>query len=202
MNSPTSPSQNIPDLQLEQVDPPHPIRVYFPAIAVGAVITIIAMLVWYTRMGIIHPVASGSIVRLMTYPVHTVSDPDLPGPGMPGVPTDQDQMLVLSQVQIKNTSKQPLQIFDLSADLTLPNDKQRSLGATTEDINRLFQRFSDLGPLRMDPLARQQVIPPGQTADGLVVFSYPITEDQWKLRKDLQITVSFNAGRSVILDAH
>ncbi|HEX4019894.1 MAG TPA: hypothetical protein VHX63_02015 [Acidobacteriaceae bacterium] len=202
MNSSTSPTPKLTEPHIRLVDPPHPFRVYAVPIAIGFVITCIAMVTWFLRMGIVHPVANGTLVRLMTYPVQTFSDPDGQGPGMPGAPEDQVQVIALAQVQIKNISKKPLEIFDLNSKLTLPQDQRTSLGATPNDIDRLFQRYPDLAPLRMEPLARHQVILPGQTAEGLVVFNYPITQDQWNLRRDFKVTVSFDQGLSVILDSH
>lgn len=205
MNSPTSPSPKITEPNIALVDPPNPWEQYRLPILIGVIITVIGMVAWYARMGSIKAVASGSIVRVMMYPVHTVYNQDDPtdqGPGMPGAPLSQDQILVLSQVQIKNTSDKPLSIFDLSAKLTLPSEQRESMGASTGDIDRLFQAFPDLAPLRMEPLARHQVIAPGQTAEGLVVFNYPITQAQWNLRRDLQISVSFDNGLPVVLDNH
>ena len=205
MNSPTSPSPKITEPNIALVDPPHPWEEYRLPILIGFVITAIVMITWYARMGSIDAVASGSVVRLMMYPVHSVYNPDDPadlGPGMPGAPINQDQVLVLAQVQIKNTSQKPLDIFDLSGKLTLPQQQLIGMAASSTDIDRVFQRFPDLALLHMEPLARHQVIPPGQTAQGLMVFNYSISQDQWNLRRGFQITVSFDNGPPVVLDTH
>jgi hypothetical protein len=37
--------------------------------------------------------------------------------------------------------------------------------------------------------------------DGLVVFSYPLSREQWDARKSMQVTISFNGAKDVTLDA-
>lgn len=218
MNTPSSPTPNFSEPDSASADSfrsrvcrllPCPLlQEYGLPILIALAITSIGMVLFYTGVGSVAPVASGSVVRLTMYPIHPVfnpnadSDPGTPGPGMPGAPLDQDQVIVLGQVQVKNISKAPLDIFDLSAQLTLPQEQQSSLGASPTDIDRLFQGFPDLASVRMQPLLRHQVIPPGQTAEGLVVFNYPITQQQWKLRRKFQITVSFDKGSSLVLHAH
>jgi hypothetical protein len=53
----------------------------------------------------------------------------------------------------------------------------------------------------MDPLRRNIEIPPGQSVDGLVVFSYPLSRDQWNSRKSMQVTISFKGAKDVTLNA-
>ena len=215
MNTPSFPTPNSSAPDPEQDDSlrarlcrflPCPLlQEYGLPILIALAVTSIGMVLFYTGVGTVAPVASGSLARLTMYPIHPVfnpnadSDPNTPGPGMPGAPLDQDQVIVLGQVQVKNISKAPLDIFDLSAQLTLPQEQQSSSGASPTDIDRLFQGFPDLAPMRMQPLLRRQVIPPGQTAEGLVAFHYPITQQQWQQRRKFQITVSFDNGPSLVL---
>lgn len=187
---------------LEQVDPPHPLQEYRLPILVALVVTCIVMVVFYVRVGGVAPVASGALVRYKVFPVQTISSPAMNGPGLIGSPEEQDQLVVLAQVQIKDLSKSPLKIFDLSSLLILPQEQQHNLGASTEEIPLLFQVYPNLASFGTVPLARRQVIAPGETVEGLVVFNYPITQKQWDQRRDFQITVSFDSGRPVVLHVH
>ena len=42
---------------------------------------------------------------------------------------------------------------------------------------------------------------PGQSVDGLVVFSYPLSREEWDKKKSMQLTVSFNGAEDVTLNA-
>ena len=53
--------------------------------------------------------------------------------------------------------------------------------------------------MRMDALRRDTQIQPGQSVDGMVVFSYPISRDEWEKRKSMQVTISFNGAKDVTL---
>jgi hypothetical protein len=55
--------------------------------------------------------------------------------------------------------------------------------------------------MRMDPLRRNIEIAPGQSVDGLLVFSYPLSRDQWNTRKSMQVTISFKGAKDVTLNA-
>ena len=201
MNAPTSPTPNSSAPNLAQVDPPRPLRGYLWPILIGLVVTSVGMAYFYGRLGGIAPVASGTVPRLQMFPIHNTPDPDMPGPGFPGAAPDQDQVIVLAQVQVKNISKAPLELFDLSAMLTLPQEQRSSLGASPANIDRLLQAYPDLAAAKTQPLVRHQVLTPGQTAQGLVVFNYPLSQQQWDQRKGLKITVSFTQGSSLVLNA-
>jgi hypothetical protein len=53
----------------------------------------------------------------------------------------------------------------------------------------------------MDPLRRNLQIQPGQSVDGLVVFSYPLSREDWDKRKSMQVTISFSGAKDVTLNA-
>lgn len=193
----STPNTSAPNLA--QVDPPHPLHGFRWPIVIGVIVTTIAMVTWYTRMGTLAQVATGSVVQLTMYPMHTVADPNMLGPGMPGATPDQDQVIVLAQIHIKNISKEPLDIFDMTAQLTLPQEQRSSLDASPENIQRLFDNVPSLASMRKPLLERNRLVAPGQTTQGLVVFNYPIPEQQWKQRRDFQITVSFDNAPSLII---
>lgn len=181
---------------------PSALRRYLWPVVIGLIVTSIAMVLFYTRMRGVAAVASGSVVQLTIYPMHPVVDPDMPGPGMPGAPLDQDQVIVFAEVQVKNLSHNPLEIFDLAATMKSQQlDPQRSLGASPVDVDRLFQAFPEIAHLRAPLLLRHVVIAPGQSATGQVVFNYPISKQEWNQRSGFQIKVSFENGPSLVLDA-
>jgi hypothetical protein len=37
--------------------------------------------------------------------------------------------------------------------------------------------------------------------DGLLVFSYPMSRDEWNARKSMQVTITFKGAKDVTLNA-
>jgi hypothetical protein len=111
-----------------------------------------------------------------------------------------NQLLVFAHVRLHNPNTAPITIVDDWAVLTLPDgETRRSIGASTADFDKVFQAYPQLAPMRMDALRRDTQIQPGQSVDGMVVFSYPISRDEWEKRKAMQVTISFNGAKDVTL---
>jgi hypothetical protein len=128
--------------------------------------------------------------------------------GAAGTPGEQgqdeiiNQLLVFAHVRLHNPNTTPITIEDDWAIVTLPDgDTRRSLGASFTDFQKVFLAYPQLAPLRMDPLRRDIEIPPGQSVDGLLVFSYPLSRDQWNTLKSMQVTISFKGAKDVTLNA-
>ena len=166
----------------------------------AAIVSAAGMVVWYGHMGTLRPVATGSILRLSTFPMHASTD-DNGGPGMPGQALSQDQLLILAQVRVTNVSKNPITIFDLNGLLQQGQVQTTSLGANVTDIHRLFQAFPALAPMAAQPLERNTVIAPGQSADGLMVFNYGLTPQEWQKRTGFEMHISFELGPTLVLKA-
>jgi hypothetical protein len=170
-------------------------------ILVAVVVTGIVMVLFYVRVWSVPPVASGALAQLQVFPVTTISGPASEGPGVIGTPEEQYQLVVLAQVRIQNLSKAPLTVFDITSSLMQGKVEQQTPGASVDDIQKFFQVYPQLVTPGVAPLARRTVVPPGASASGLAVFSYPITQEQWKARRDFQITISFDNGTPVVLHA-
>jgi len=198
MNSPASspPSVGVPEMV--QVDPPNSWR----PLLVPVIIAIVGLAIaWalFAHFGRSKPDASGVVVRELAYPVQVDAGTSQPEPGMEGALAEQDEMILLVQVRLTNISPNPQTIFDMVSDVKLNGDNNRSFAALPEDIDRLFQRFPDLVGMRMQPLSRHQVIAPGKSVEGLMVFNYAWTQQQWNQSKDRRAVISFQNGRSLIL---
>ena len=200
MNSPASNSPNIGALEMDQMEPPSPWR----PLVVPAIIVIVGLCIaWalFAHFGRSKPDASGAILRQVAYPVQVNAADNQPEqPGMTGSATEpQNEMIVLVQARVTNISKSPLTIFDMESDFKLEGANNQSSAALPEDVDRLFQRFPDLASSRAPLLARHQVIAPGQSAEGLMVFNYAWSKQQWDDRKDAHTVISFQNGRPLSL---
>lgn len=198
MNSPASSPSNANVPELAQVDPPGGLRsLLVPAIVVILGLAIAAML--FAHYGRTKPDASGAILRQTVYPVQVDPGVAPDQPGMAGAVAEQDETVLLVQARVTNISQKPLTLFDMVSNVTLDGAVNQSSAALPADIDRLFQRFPDLASLRAQPLARHQVVQPGQSAEGLMVFNYPWSKQQWDRHTKSQIVISFENGRSLVL---
>jgi hypothetical protein len=163
-------------------------------IAVCGALVLMAILIWgffyYGRAAVVH---TGQVDSLTVYPIHR--ELAYKGDAQHGVNGDTEQyneLIVLAGVSVTNTSKKPLTLLDMQANVLLPGDKAiNSLAASTADIPRIFTAYPGMDSLRAHPLLRNTVIAPGQTVEGQLIFNYPLTKQQWDARQGLDLTIQF-----------
>lgn len=155
----------------------------------------------YVYFGQKPPVAAGEIIRLTAIPIHSETQTSAE-PGMQGQAEVFDEVLVMAQVKLHNQSKLPLFLHDMYAALSLPDElERRSLAVNKTDFNRAFVAYPQLLPLKGEPLVRDITIEPGQTVEGLVLFPYPITGDQYNKKTALDINVIFLHQKTLTMSA-
>ncbi len=167
---------------------------YRGLIALGGALVVMAILIWgffyYGRAAVVH---TGEVVSLTTYPIHReLSNAGNPQQGVNGSTEQYNELIVLAGVSITNTSKKPLTLLDMQANVLLPGDKAiNSLAAGTQDIPRIYEAYPGLDAMRQPPLLRDTVIAPGQTVEGQLIFNYPLTPQEWNARQGLDFTIQF-----------
>jgi hypothetical protein len=171
-------------------------------VLLALVISSLVVLAW-VRFGRKTPVATGEIARVAIYPVQAKITGGAAGnAGEQGQDEIINQLLVFAHVRLNNPNKAPITVVDDWAVITMPDgNTERSLGASQVSFDKVFQAYPQLAPLRMDPLRRDAQIQPGQSVDGLVVFSYQLSKEQWEKRKSMQVTITFNGAKDVTLSA-
>ncbi|MHB1796350.1 MAG: hypothetical protein ACYCPO_15440 [Acidobacteriaceae bacterium] len=191
---------NVGGLEMDEIEPAEPWR---PLVVPAIVVVVGLAIAWalFAHFGRSKPDASATLLRQYVYPVLVDSGESPQGPGMPGTLPEQNETVVLVQARVTNISEQPLTIFDLVSDVKLDGEAfgSQSSAALPADVDRFMQRFPELASMNMPPLMRHTVIAPGGSAEGLMVFAYPWTKNQWSHHKDAHIIVSFERGRSVML---
>jgi hypothetical protein len=190
------------DFHLAQVDEPTNYGRVALKVLIALILSSLIVLIW-VRFGRKTPVATGEIAKLSIYPVQARIAGGAAGmAGQEGQDEIINQLLVFAHVRLHNPNKAPITITDDEGIVTTPDgSQQRNIGASTADFDKVFQAYPQLAPLRMDPLRRGMQIQPGESVDGLVVFSFPISRDDWDKRKSMQVTVSFNGAKDVVLNA-
>jgi hypothetical protein len=186
-------TQNVsgPGPNLAQVDPPHPFRAVLKTMIIATIAVTVAIGL-YVYLGQKPPVASGSVLTINLYPVHTLVNSGGGPDGMQGSGEFYDQLLVLTKVKVTNQTDIPLFLQDISCVIKLPDgSEQNNVTASDKDMDRVFQAYPSLGYLRTDTIRRDITLNPGQSAQGLEIFNFPITKDQWSGLQWAKVVVSF-----------
>ncbi len=191
-----------PTPHLEQVDPPHPFKSILKNLVIAAIVVTIALGL-YVYLAQKPPVASGEVLTTTVYPIHTVLSNGGGGTqeGMAGSAESYDQLLVLSKIRVRNQTDIPLFLQDIRSAIKLPDgSEQENVAASDNDMNRVFQAYPSLSYLRSPTIGRDITLTPGQFAEGLVIFNYPITKEQWDKLQSAKVVVSFMHQKNLELN--
>lgn len=103
---------------------------------------------------------------------------------------DNSSVLVAIQMNIGNSTPKQWYIENMKATVkTQQGEWTDDSAATAVDSQRYFQAFPALGNAGTQILKFDQKLAPGQQETGTVVFSFPITKDQFDQRKSLTVTI-------------
>ncbi len=177
---------------IAQVDPPHPFQSIFKALVIAATVVSI-VLGLYVYLGQKPPVAGGEILSTSIYPIHTlVNTGGGNDAGMAGSAEYSDELIILANVRIRNETNIPLFLQDISSAIKLEDGtEQENVTASNRDMDRLFQAYPVLSYLKIDPIPRDITLSPGQSTEGLTVFHFPLTKEEWDKLHSAKVVVAF-----------
>ena len=147
------------------------------------------------------PFAAGVITGLIAVPIHTeLRQGGNEQEGHGGGVEAEDQVLVLVNTTVKNTSKIPLFPYEQTGVLTLPTGEQKHVRAVSpNDMMRAFREYPGLAAAHLaitgfvptPALARETTLQPQQAEHGLVLFAFPLSKQDWETRRsfDLELGV-------------
>ena len=145
----------------------------------------------YVYLGQRPPVAAGEVLSTTVYPVHAVTDNGGTN-GMAGSSESSDQVLILTKIRVKNQTDIPLFMQDVGMTIKLPDgSEQTNVAASDKDAERVFQAYPSLAYLRTPPLQRELTLSPGQFAEGLSIFNFSISKEQWDTLQTEKVVVQF-----------
>ena len=151
--------------------------------------------VWSSRKP---PVAAGEVTQVWAHAVHTINTPkDANGEPTPGQVFD--QILVLSNVRIRNQSDQPIVLREMMTNITLEDGIHSSYAAGPVDYDRIFIAYPKLASLRSRTLVPDTVVQPSQTVEGMLISSFHLSEKDWAVRRDLNISIAFKFHPELVL---
>lgn len=147
------------------------------------------------------PASYGKVLSLNVFPIDNSSSSGIIAGGISGQPETFNEVIVLANVEVRNSSKAPLHLFDLDSYLYIPNsDTYENGAADPQDFERAFIAYPQLKSKEGKPLLRGTVLAPGQEVTGQLLFHYPLTQEQWQSRSKLHIIISWQDQESIILN--
>lgn len=104
-------------------------------------------------------------------------------------PADMANTMVVLNVTLRNVGEKALYIKAISANLKTDQGDQSDDAASPSDYDRYFAAYPDLREHAMQPLIVESRIMPGAEQKGTVLVAFPVTEEQFNARKDLDVTI-------------
>jgi hypothetical protein len=139
-----------------------------------------------------------SISQTVVYPTHTIFKSDSI---VVANQHAEDDLYVLTRLRIDDRLHLPLFLKDFTATLTTADGEIVTTSATEKrDLENVYTAFPELRTLASDPLLRDTMISPGQSAEGMVILRFPITKDTWDRRRSAVLNVDlYHQGRQDVL---
>jgi hypothetical protein len=104
----------------------------------------------------------------------------------------QDDLYVIATLDLQNNLKFPAFIKDITATFTTPEGELLTSSAVEKnDLPNLYVSFPDLKKMATTPLLRETTIPPGQSAEGMVIFHFSGGQAAWDERKAASVSIDF-----------
>ena len=155
---------------------------------------VLALVLRYTP----HKTAEVTITGTSVYPAHTVFKSDSI---LVGTDRAQDDLYVLATLRIEDRLHLPLFLKDFTATLVTADDEVfHTSAAEKQEIPALFVTFPPLEKLASTPLLRETLIPPGQSAEGMILLHFPVNQATWNSRKSATLNIDlYHQGPLTIL---
>ena len=104
-------------------------------------------------------------------------------------PANMTNTMVALQVTVSNVGDKALYIKSITANLKTDQGDQSDDAASASDYDRYFTAYPELRQHSTQPLTVETKIMPGAEQKGTVLVSFPVTEQQFNARKDLNVTI-------------
>ena len=155
---------------------------------------VLALLLRFTP----HKTADLTITHTAVYPVHTVFKSDSI---IVGNQHTEDDLYVLTNLRIDDRLHLPLFLKDFTATLTTAEGEEITTSAVEQrDLANVYTSFPDLKALATDPLLRDTMIAPGQSAQGMVLLHFPVTQAVWDHRRTAVLNIDlYHQGEQQVL---
>jgi hypothetical protein len=134
-----------------------------------------------------HKTADLTITRTVIFPTHTVFKSETI---VVANQHAEDDLYVLTTLRIDDRLHLPLFLKDFTATLTTAEGEEITTSAIEkQDLDNVYTSFPNLKPLATEPLLRETMISPGQSAEGMILLHFPITKEVWDHRRTAVLNV-------------
>ena len=131
--------------------------------------------------------ANLTITHTVVVPTHTVLKSDSI---VVGKDQSQDDLYVLANLRIDDNLHLPLFLKDFTATLTTEEGEELTTSAIEkQDLPTVYTAFPALHSLASAPLLRESMIDPGQSAEGMILLHFPITQAVWDHRRNATLHI-------------
>jgi hypothetical protein len=161
-------------------------------IVVVAVVIVFVAIAGYVLMNRVAPTAEGAISAVSLYQPLPAQMPNST------LPPPNNGLIALVPVKVRNVSTKPLSVQELTAVVRLGDTDYKSSAATSSDFEKVFLYYPDLSAYRKPPFLRHSQIPPGGELQGLAIFDFALTEDQWKQASIFLVEATFDTTPYVL----
>jgi hypothetical protein len=110
-----------------------------------------------------------------------------------------DNVMVAVNVTLDNAGQKPLWIHDIKAQLRTDKGDFSDEAAPAVDAERYYQAFPELKQNTLPALLPEAKIAPGGQQQGTIVFSFPVSKEQFEHRKSLTVTIQPYDQKAVVL---
>jgi len=102
---------------------------------------------------------------------------------------DQKSVMVAVNVSFQNNGLKPFWIHNMDATLDTGASQLKDDAASAADFDRYFQAFPSLKEHALTPLKLEDKIEPGGSARGTLIFSFPVSQDDFNKAKSFQVSI-------------
>jgi hypothetical protein len=138
-----------------------------------------------------------TITHTVVVPIHTVLKSDSI---VVGKDQSQDDLYVLATLRIADNLHLPLFLKNFTATLTTAEGEELTTSAIEkQDLPTVYAAFPTLHSLASTPLLRESMIDPGQSAEGMILLHFPITQAVWDHRRNATLNIDlYHQGRQSV----
>ena len=145
-----------------------------------------------------HKTADLTVTRTTVYPTHTVFKSESI---VVSSQRTEDNLYVLTNLRIDDRLHLPLFLKDFTATLTTADGEEITTSAVEKrDLDNVYTSFPELKSLASEPLLRDTMISPGQSAEGMILLHFPVTKEVWDHRRTAVLNVDlYHQGEQQVL---
>lgn len=150
-------------------------------------------------------VADGAIDSITVVPLHSVYHEGGPADeGVGGGDAVTDQLLVWVRFHMTNlTSRTPLYETQQTATLTALDGTEQTTDAQNTISVAQVRTMPNVQQVPGTLVPAVMTLAPGQSTQGLALFAFPITKQQWDKRRAFSVTIAFQMQHSLAMqDPH